>query len=189
MSANNPLLQQFDLPPYSEIRPEHVEPAVDTILGDNRVAIKELLSRPAESLDWQTLVVGLDELNDRLARAWGPVGHLNSVCNSPELRTAYEACLPKLSAYYTELGQNRALFESYQALASGPAVAGFEVAQKTILEHSLRDFRLSGIDLPPVEQQRFGAIQMKLAELGSKFSNQLLDATQAWTRHLSLIHI
>ena len=124
------------------------------------MAIQELLSRPAESLDWQTLVVGLDELNDRLARAWGPVGHLNSVCNSPELRTAYEACPPKLSAYYTELGQNRALFEAYQG-ASGPAAAGFEVAQKTILEHSLRDFRLSGIDLPPVEQQRFGAIQMK----------------------------
>jgi len=185
VSANNPLLQEFDLPPYSEIRPEHVEPAIDTILGDNRVAIQELLSRPAESLDWQTLVVGLDELNDRLARAWGPVGHLNSVCNSPELRTAYEACLPKLSAYYTELGQNRDLFEAYQALAANPAAAGFEVAQKTILEHSLRDFRLSGIDLPPVEQQRFGAIQMKLAELGSKFSNQLLDATQAWTRHIT----
>ncbi|MBD3738449.1 MAG: oligopeptidase A [Pseudomonas balearica] len=185
MSANNPLLQDFDLPPYSEIRPEHVEPAIDSILGDNRVAIEELLSRPAERLDWQTLVVGLDEMNARLGRAWSPVSHLNAVCNSPELRSAYEACLPKLSAYYTELGQNRALFEAYKALAEGPAAAGFEVAQKTILEHSLRDFRLSGIDLPPVEQQRFGAIQMKLAELGSRFSNQLLDATQAWTRHLT----
>ncbi len=185
MSANNPLLQDFDLPPYSEIRPEHVEPAIDSILGDNRVAIEELLSRPAEQLDWQTLVVGLDEMNARLGRAWSPVSHLNAVCNSPELRSAYEACLPKLSAYYTELGQNRALFEAYKALAEGPAAAGFEVAQKTILEHSLRDFRLSGIDLPPVEQQRFGAIQMKLAELGSRFSNQLLDATQAWTKHLT----
>ncbi|WIX02975.1 oligopeptidase A [Pseudomonas sp. AR5] len=185
MSANNPLLQDFDLPPYSEIRPEHVEPAIDSILGDNRVAIEELLSRPAERLDWQTLVVGLDEMNARLGRAWSPVSHLNAVCNSPELRSAYEACLPKLSAYYTELGQNRALFEAYKALAEGPAAAGFEVAQKTILEHSLRDFRLSGIDLPPVEQQRFGAIQMKLAELGSRFSNQLLDATQAWTKHLT----
>ncbi len=175
----------FDLPPYSEIRPEHVEPAIDSILGDNRVAIEELLSRPAERLDWQTLVVGLDEMNARLGRAWSPVSHLNAVCNSPELRSAYEACLPKLSAYYTELGQNRALFEAYKALAEGPAAAGFEVAQKTILEHSLRDFRLSGIDLPPVEQQRFGAIQMKLAELGSRFSNQLLDATQAWTKHLT----
>jgi len=185
VSANNPLLQDFDLPPYSEIRPEHVEPAIDSILGDNRVAIEELLSRPAERLDWQTLVVGLDEMNARLGRAWSPVSHLNAVCNSPELRSAYEACLPKLSAYYTELGQNRALFEAYKALAEGPAAAGFEVAQKTILEHSLRDFRLSGIDLPPVEQQRFGAIQMKLAELGSRFSNQLLDATQAWTKHLT----
>lgn len=185
MSVNNPLLQDFDLPPYSEIRPEHVEPAIDSILGDNRVAIEELLSRPAERLDWQTLVVGLDEMNARLGRAWSPVSHLNAVCNSPELRSAYEACLPKLSAYYTELGQNRALFEAYKALAEGPAAAGFEVAQKTILEHSLRDFRLSGIDLPPVEQQRFGAIQMKLAELGSRFSNQLLDATQAWTKHLT----
>nr|WP_234458566.1 oligopeptidase A [Stutzerimonas balearica] len=179
------MLQDFDLPPYSEIRPEHVEPAIDSILGDNRVAIEELLSRPAERLDWQTLVVGLDEMNARLGRAWSPVSHLNAVCNSPELRSAYEACLPKLSAYYTELGQNRALFEAYKALAEGPAAAGFEVAQKTILEHSLRDFRLSGIDLPPVEQQRFGAIQMKLAELGSRFSNQLLDATQAWTKHLT----
>jgi len=185
VSANNPLLQDFDLPPYSEIRPEHVEPAIDSILGDNRVAIEELLSRPAERLDWQALVVGLDEMNARLGRAWSPVSHLNAVCNSPELRSAYEACLPKLSAYYTELGQNRALFEAYKALAEGPAAAGFEVAQKTILEHSLRDFRLSGIDLPPVEQQRFGAIQMKLAELGSRFSNQLLDATQAWTKHLT----
>lgn len=185
MSANNPLLQDFDLPPYSAIRPEHVEPAIDSILGDNRVAILELLSRPADSLDWQTLVIGLDELNDRLGRAWGPVGHLNAVCNSPELRAAYEACLPKLSAYWTELGQNRALFEAYQALAQRPEAAGYEVAQKTILDHALRDFRLSGIDLPPVEQQRFGEIQMKLAELGSRFSNQLLDATQAWTRHIT----
>ncbi|EKM95154.1 oligopeptidase A [Stutzerimonas degradans] len=185
MSANNPLLQDFDLPPYSAIRPEHVEPAIDSILGDNRVAILELLSRPADSLDWQTLVIGLDELNDRLGRAWGPVGHLNAVCNSPELRAAYEACLPKLSAYWTELGQNRALFEAYQALAKRPEAAGYEVAQKTILDHALRDFRLSGIDLPPVEQQRFGEIQMKLAELGSRFSNQLLDATQAWTRHVT----
>ncbi|WP_028241116.1 oligopeptidase A [Stutzerimonas azotifigens] len=185
MSANNPLLQPYDLPPFSEIRPEHVEPAIDTVLADNRIALQELLTRPKESLDWATLVVGLDELNERLGRAWGPVGHLNAVKNSPELRAAYEACLPKLSAYWTELGQNRELFEAYRALAESPAAAGFDVAQKTILEHDLRDFRLSGIDLLPVEQQRFGAIRMKLAELGSTFSNQLLDATQAWTKHVT----
>ena len=185
MTAINPLLRDFDLPLYSEIRPEHVEPAVDSILGDNRVALQELLSRPAESLDWSTLVVGLDEMNERLSRAWGPVSHLNAVRNNPELRAAYEACLPKLSAYATELGQNADLFAAYQALSLSPEADGFDVAQKTILEHALRDFRLSGIDLPPAEQQRFGAIQMKLAELGSTFSNQLLDATQAWTKHIT----
>jgi len=130
-------------------------------------------------------VVGLDEMNDRLSRAWSPVSHLNAVCNNPELRKAYEACLPKLSAYFTELGQNPELFAAYQALAVSPEADGFDVAQKTIIEHALRDFRLSGIDLPPAEQQRFGAIQMKLAELASTFSNQLLDATQAWTRHVT----
>ncbi|TBV14219.1 oligopeptidase A [Stutzerimonas kirkiae] len=185
MSLNNPLLQRFDLPPYSEIRPEHVEPAVDRILSDNRAALPALLQRPADSLDWNTLVVGLDELNERLARAWSPVSHLNAVCNSQELRSAYEACLPKLSAYYTELGQNHELFEAYQALSQSPEAAGFDVAQKTIIEHALRDFRLSGIDLPAAEQQRFGEIQMKLAELASRFSNQLLDATQAWTKHIT----
>ncbi|QLF93522.1 oligopeptidase A [Pseudomonas sp. ABC1] len=185
MSLNNPLLQRFDLPPYSEIRPEHVEPAVDSILSDNRAALQALLQRPAASLDWNTLVVGLDELNERLARAWSPVSHLNAVCNSQELRSAYEACLPKLSAYYTELGQNRGLFEAYQALSQSPEAAGFDVAQQTIIEHALRDFRLSGIDLPEAEQQRFGEIQMKLAELASRFSNQLLDATQAWSKHVT----
>jgi len=147
--------------------------------------LQELLSRPAESLDWSTLVVGLDEMNERLSRAWGPVSHLNAVCNNPELRSAYEACLPKLSAYATELGQNPDLFAAYQALSLSPEADGFDEAQKTILEHALRDFRLSGIDLPPAEQQRFGAIRMKLSELGSKFSNQLLDATQAWTKHVT----
>ena len=185
MSANNPLLQDFDLPPYSQIRPEHVEPALDTVLADNRAALARLLAQPREALGWDTLVVGLDEMNARLARAWGPVSHLNAVCNSPALREAYQACLPKLSAYYTELGQHRGLFEAYQALAASPAAAGFDVAQKTILEHSLRDFRLSGIDLPADRQQRYGEIQMTLSELGSRFSNQVLDATQAWTRHVT----
>jgi len=131
------------------------------------------------------LVVGLDELGERLSRAWSPVRHLNSVCNSPELRAAYEACLPKLSAYWTEIGQNRDLFNAYKALADSPAAAGFDVAQQTILKHALRDFHLSGIDLPEAEQQRFGAISMKLSELGSTFSNQVLDATQAWTRQIT----
>ena len=182
MTATNPLLQDFDLPPYSQIKPEHVEPAIEQILADNRAAITSLLQTQQAQPSWDGLVLALDELHARLGRAWSPVSHLNAVCNSAELRAAYEACLPKLSEYWTELGQNQALCQAYKALASSPAAAGFEVAQKTILEHTLRDFRLSGIDLPPAEQQRYGEIQMKLSGLTSRFSNQLLDATQAWTK-------
>lgn len=183
--TSNPLLQDFDLPPFSAIRPEHVEPAIDQILADNRAAIERLLDSQRQNPSWSGLVQALDELGARLGQAWSPVSHLNAVCNSPELRDAYQACLPKLSAYYTELGQNRALFEAYSALAQSTEAATFDVAQKTILEHSLRDFRLSGIDLPAEQQKRYGEIQQRLSDLTSRFSNQLLDATQAWTKLLT----
>ena len=185
MSATNPLLQSYDLPPFSAIRAEHVQPAIEQILADNRAAIAKILETQAKQPTWAGLVLAMDELNDRLGAAWSPVSHLNAVCNSPELRQAYEACLPALSAYSTEMGQNRELFKAYEALANGPEAASFDVAQKTILEHSLRDFRLSGIDLPPEQHQRYAEVQSKLSELGSKFSNQLLDATQAWTKHVT----
>lgn len=185
MTANNPLLQSHDLPPFSQIRAEHVLPAIEAILADNRKAIAEILEKQGKHPTWAGLVLAMDELNDRLGAAWSPVSHLNAVCNSAELREAYESCLPALSAYSTELGQNRALFEAYQALIDSPQAASFDVAQKTILEHALRDFRLSGIDLPADKQQRYAEVQSKLSELGSRFSNQLLDATQAWTKHVT----
>lgn len=185
MSVNNPLLQPYDLPPFSAIRAEHVQPAIEQILADNRAAIAEILKNQGAQPTWAGLVLAMDELNDRLGAAWSPVSHLNAVCNSAELREAYESCLPALSAYATELGQNRELFQAFEALAGSPQAAGFDVAQKTILEHSLRDFRLSGIDLPPEQQKRYAEVQSKLSELGSRFSNQLLDATQAWTKHVT----
>jgi len=185
VSASNPLLQPYDLPPYSAIKPEFVEPAIDQILADNRAAIAELLKTQKENPTWQGLVVAFDELNDRLGQAWSPVTHLNAVCNNPELRTAYEACLLKLSAYSTEIGQNKDLFEAYRKLSESEEAKGFDAAQKKILDNALRDFRLSGIDLPPEQQKRYGEIQSRKSELSSKFSNQLLDATQAWTKHVT----
>lgn len=184
MSAN-PLLQSYDLPPFSAIRPEHVKPAIEQILADNRAAIARILAEQGANPSWDGLVLAMDELHARLGAAWSPVSHLNAVCNSAELREAYEGCLPLLSAYWTELGQNRELFKAYEALAASPAAANFDVAQKTILEHALRDFRLSGIDLPAEQQKRYAEIQARLSELGSRFSNQLLDATQAWTKHVT----
>lgn len=181
----NPLLQSYDLPPFSSIRPEHVKPAIEQILADNRAAIARILAQQNGTPTWAGLVLSMDELHDRLGKAWSPVSHLNAVCNSAELREAYEGCLPLLSAYWTELGQNRELFKAYEALAGSPESKDFDVAQKTILEHALRDFRLSGIDLPAEQQQRYAEIQTRLSELGSRFSNQLLDATQAWTKHIT----
>ncbi len=181
----NPLLQSYDLPPFSSIRPEHVKPAIEQILADNRAAIARILAQQNGTPTWAGLVLSMDELHDRLGKAWSPVSHLNAVCNSAELREAYEGCLPLLSAYWTEQGQNRELFKAYEALAGSPESKDFDVAQKTILEHALRDFRLSGIDLPAEQQQRYAEIQTRLSELGSRFSNQLLDATQAWTKHIT----
>ena len=104
MSANNPLLQSYDLPPFSAIRAEHVKPAIDQILADNRAAIAELLAKQGSQPTWAGLVLAMDELNDRLGAAWCPVSHLNAVCNSADLREAYESCLPAFSAYSTEMG-------------------------------------------------------------------------------------
>lgn len=120
MSANNPLLQSYDLPPFSAIRAEHVQPAIEQILADNRVAIEGILQSQGKNPTWAGLVLAMDELNDRLGAAWSPVSHLNAVCNSAELREAYEACLPALSAYSTEMGQNRELFQAFDALANSP---------------------------------------------------------------------
>ncbi|NLD14275.1 MAG: oligopeptidase A [Gammaproteobacteria bacterium] len=180
----NPLLQDFDLPPFSAIKPEHVVPAIEQLLADSRAQIAELLKRK-DGFSWDNLVLPMDEMSAKLGQAWSPVGHLNAVCNNAELREAYEACLPKLSEFWTELGQNRELFEAYKALANSPAAQELNDAQRKVLDNELRDFHLSGIDLPAEQQARYGEIQKELSELSSKFSNQLLDATQAWTRHLT----
>lgn len=185
MTQTNPLLTDFDLPPYSAIKAEHVEPAIDYVLAANRAAVAQLLNASPSELTWENSVLLLDEIGEKLGSAWSPVSHLNAVMNNPELRDAYQACLPKLSEYSTEMGQNKQLFERYQALSNSPAAKQFNTAQQTILKHTLRDFHLSGIDLPTHKQKRYGEIQAKLSELSSKFSNQLLDATQAWTKHIT----
>ncbi|PKM29944.1 MAG: oligopeptidase A [Gammaproteobacteria bacterium HGW-Gammaproteobacteria-11] len=182
MTMSNPLLQSYDLPPFSQIRAEHVKPAIEQVLADNRARLQSLLDSPPPSWTWDNLIVPLDDMGERLSRAWSPASHLNAVMNSPELRDAYNECLPLLSQFYTELGQNQALFQAYSQLAEGEAFSALDEAQQTIIRHALRDFRLSGIALPETQQKRYGELQMRLSELQSRFSNQVLDATQAWTK-------
>lgn len=176
---SNPLLEADGLPDFAAIRPEHVEPAIDTILADNRAAIAQLLAQP-RPFTWQNLIEPIEGLEERLARAWSPVSHLNSVVNTPQLRAAYNACLPKLSEYSTELGHNRALFEAYREVRARADIEGLDAAQKKILDDELRDFHLAGVDLPDEKKARFKEIQQELSQLHAKFEENLIDAADAW---------
>ncbi len=180
----NPLLTTADLPRYAAIRPEHIESAIDRVLADNRVELERLLAAH-HTYTWDTLIQPLEELEDRLNKAWSPVNHLHSVRDSEDLRAAYNACLPKLSAYYTELGQHEGLYQAYRQIADGPEYPRLDPAQRKVIDNALRDFRLSGIALPPAQRDRYKAIMQELAQLSAKFSENVLDATQGWTQHLS----
>ena len=180
---SNPLLQDSGLPAFSKILPEHVVPAVEAILRENRVAIDRLLAS-AHAYTWTNLVEPLESLNDRLNKAWSPVGHLNSVMNSDALREAYNACLPLLSEYHTELGQNEALYSAYRSIAEGSEFGTLHEAQRKIIENALRDFRLSGVALASDKKDRYREIARELSKLCSQYEDNLLDATQGWSKHI-----
>ncbi|MDY6978336.1 MAG: oligopeptidase A [Pseudomonadota bacterium] len=180
---SNPLLEMTGLPPFSRIHPDHVEPAIDTLLQHNREQLQQLLA-DSDHYSWETLIQPLEEMDDQLDRAWSPVSHMNSVVNSDALREAYNACLPKLSDYATELGQNEQLYAAYKAIADSPGYAQLDAAQKKIIDNALRDFHLSGVDLPAEKKQRYKEIQQRLSSLTTRFEENLLDATQAWYKHI-----
>jgi oligopeptidase A len=175
----NPLLDFSGLPRFAEFKPEFVAPAVDQLLAENRAVI-ERVSAPGIEPTWAAFVRPLEDANERLHRAWGMVGHLNAVMNSPELREAYNGNLPKVTQYYTELGQNEKLFAGFKALRRAPAFASLTRAQMKIVENELRDFRLGGAELPPDKKARFKTISERLSQLSSRFSDNLLDATNAF---------
>lgn len=176
----NPLLDFTGLPRFAEIKPEHIASAVDQLLKENRALIERLLSAPPPPT-WDSFMQPLDDANERLSRAWGQVGHLNAVMNSPELREAYNANLPKVTQYYAELGQNIALFNKVKALRSSAEYSLLSTARQKIIENELRDFRLGGAELPDEQKVRFLTIQEELSALSSRFSDNLLDATNAYT--------
>jgi len=180
----NPLLDFAGLPRFDEIKPEHVTPAVDALLAENRALVARLVADPAPPA-WKGFVQPLDDANERLNRAWGQVGHLNAVMNSPELREVYNANLPKLTQYFTELSTHQGLFAKFKALRASPEFEQLTVEQKKVLENELRDFRLGGAELPEAERARYVELSEKLSSLSARFSDNLLDATNAFAHFVT----
>ncbi len=179
-TANNPLLDFSGLPRYGSITAAHVAPAVDALVAQCRAVIQQVTDS-ADTPTWDSVVAPLEDANERLSRAWGAVSHLHSVNDHPEFRDAYNASLPAITQYWTELGQNLALFARYKALAAAPAFASLTPAQKKIVDNELRDFRLGGAELPEEQKKRYAELMDELAALSAKFSENLLDATNAWS--------
>ncbi|MFM4703751.1 oligopeptidase A [Aeromonas bivalvium] len=178
---NNPLLTMDSLPLFSRIQPEHVQPAVVQAIADSKQKIQDVLAQSGPHT-WDSLIAPLEEVNDRLARIWSPVSHLNAVQNSEALRAAHDACLPLLSEFQTYVGQHEGLYEAYSELAQSDDFPRLGAPQRKEIENTLRDFRLSGIGLPAEQKQRYGEIQARLSELASRFSNNVLDATMSWSK-------
>jgi oligopeptidase A len=179
---DNPLLGQEPLPQFMRIRPEHVEPAVRELLAQNRARIEQLAALPGPT--FATVIEPLEELHHRTSRTWSPVSHLNAVLNSEALRAGYNACLPLLSAYQTDLAQSEPLFRAYRVIAEQEGAALAPV-QRQVIEHSMRDFRLAGVGLPAERKERFKTAMLELTQLQAKFEENVLDATNSWTRHLT----
>jgi oligopeptidase A len=178
----NLLLTPFELPPFSAIRPTDVEPAIHELLTENRAALERLLENGGPT--WDSVVAPIEAMQHRLARTWSPVSHLNGVMNNDELRAAYNACLPLLTAWHTELGQNERLYAAYESVLKqeGPNLSG---PQRKLIENALRDFRLAGVALSADKKARFKAVMEQLATLQAKFDENVLDATNAWLRQVT----
>ncbi|MEQ8516399.1 MAG: oligopeptidase A [Chromatocurvus sp.] len=177
----NPLLAPAELPRFQAVDASHAEPAIRELIDRNKTAIDALLDTP-HAATWESVLQPIEELEDELSRAWAPVSHLNSVLNSDEMRAAYNACLPLLSAYNTWLGQHERLYEAYRQVAESAAFMSLAPAQQRSVEIALRDFRLAGVALPPEEKREYADIRQRLSSLGARFSENVLDATDAWSK-------
>ena len=180
----NPLLDFSDLPRFGDLRAEHIGPAMDELIAEGRAAIARL-GEMKDPPTWESFVDPLDDANERLGRAWSQVSHLNAVVNTPELREAYNAALPKVTQFFAEQGQDPRLHAAFKALAAAPGFAQWPAPRRRFVENQLRDFRLSGAELPPREKARYLEIQEELAKMGSKFQDNVLDATNAFGHYVT----
>ncbi|WP_339867847.1 M3 family metallopeptidase [Pseudohongiella nitratireducens] len=181
-NASNPLLQFDRLPDFGAIRAEHIQPAITEVLADNNAQLDKLIADlNGKSPDWENLMDGLDDMEDRLSKVWSTASHLNGVCNTPEIRDAYNGCQPMITEYYAGLGQNRALFELVTQLSERADELALTRSQRKILRDMLLEFELAGVSLSAEQQPRFTEIQTRLSDLSNRFGNNVLDATTGWS--------
>lgn len=175
----NSLLKFDQLPAFEEIKPEDAVPALDEVISNNRERLRTLLQQ--EHFTWDNLMQPLEDMNDQFSKMWSPIGHLNAVNNTKAWRDAYNTCLPKLTEYSTELGQNHELYEAIKSIKDSDAFGALSAVQQKIIEDELRDFKLSGVALVGKEKEEFAKLQTKLSQQTTKFEENVLDATRAWT--------
>jgi oligopeptidase A len=181
---SNPLQDNYTLPPFSKIEAAHVVPAITEAIEVARAEVDSLLEN-LTTPTWDSLVAPMEDIETRIDKIWSPVGHMNSVVNSEALREAYNTCLPMLSKFGTELGQNEALYQAYKTLADSDEYTKLDTAQKKVIDNALRDFRLSGVELNEADREQYKQISQQLTELNAKFEENLLDATQGWKKHIT----
>tara|TARA_B100001094_G_C18196322_1_gene811511 strand:+ start:19275 stop:21338 length:2064 start_codon:yes stop_codon:yes gene_type:complete len=180
---SNPLLESAEFPCFSKINPEHVKSAIEQRIKECRQVIAQIVKE--QDVTWDKCIRPLEIRNNALQESWSPVSHLNSVANSPKLREVYEQCLPLLSEYSTFVGQHEPLYHMFLRLKESENFRQLTQSQKTFTQHTLRDFKLSGVSLPEVEKQRYASITQRLSELSNQFNNNVLDATQSWYKHVT----
>ena len=179
---DNPLLSREPLPPFSRITAADVEPGINALLTAARAEIEAIAAREPPS--FATVVEPLEELHHRVARAWSPVSHLNAVANSEALRASYNACLPLLSAYQTDLAQNEPLYRAYRSIEAHEG-GSLGPVRRRLIEQTLKDFTLAGVGLPQAAKDEFKRVMLELTQLQAKFEENVLDATNAWSHHLA----
>ncbi len=181
--AHNPLLDFSALPPFDRIQPEDITPAIDTLLTEARAVVARITT-DAAAATWDLVVEPLNEATDRLARSWGAVSHINAVVDTPELREQYNANLPKLTAFWTELSQNEALYEKFKILASTADFSDWSAVRRRVVENELRDFRLGGAELTVQNKERFREVRERESQVSTRFAENVLDATNAFALYV-----
>ncbi len=181
---DNPLLNISSLPNFELFHVKHIKPAITQLLAENRAEISRLVAM-TETPSWKNFIEPLEVIDNRFERVWGPIGHLDAVKNSDEWHEAYTDCLGKVTAYYTEVGQNTGLYTKFNSIADSLEFMNYSLAQKKVIENALRNFCLSGIALPAEQQSEYQEISQQLSQLSSLFANNVLKSSQAWSKHIT----